>query len=99
MRHTFDFEWDEEKAAKNVLKHGIDFPAATRVFADEFKHVEFDDEHSEHEERWVAIGSVDDLILFVVFTVRDGDVIRIITARKATDDEQKTYCKIQPRRR
>lgn len=71
------FEWDPEKNEINMRKHGISFPYATRVFDDEDRLEVFDEEHSDDEDRYDVIGRVDD-VLFVVYTERPDDIIRII---------------------
>lgn len=83
------FEWDEEKAAVNKLKHGISFEVAAHVFYDPFYIEMYDFEHSDCEDRYVAIGKVED-VLFVVFTERQEN-IRIISARLATAAERRLY--------
>jgi uncharacterized protein len=86
------FEWDEHKNQTNIAKHGIDFRQAVYVFSDPFALSIPDDEHSEDEERWVLLGnSLNEQILLVVHTFRKDDVIRIISARKATTNEQQNY--------
>lgn len=82
------FEWDENKNRSNKQKHGITFETAARVFLDPNLIVVSDPELS--EERWDAIGFVGSL-LFVVYTERDNDKIRIISARKATKEEINGY--------
>lgn len=91
-----DFEWDEEKAIANEQKHGVGFKTAVRVFLDPNWLEDYDSEHGDDEERWIAIGLVDSRLLMVVYTERN-EAIRIISARKATKNEQKAYYKIQPR--
>ena len=83
------FEWDEEKAASNFTKHGIRFETASKVFADENKMIRNDDEHP-WEERYQILGKVGK-ILFVVCTFRRGNVVHIISARRATDPEKVRY--------
>lgn len=83
------FEWDEEKAAKNLKKHKVSFEDAVYVFQDDNRIEFFDSEHSEQEDRYVAIGMVGS-VLFVVFTER-RDVTRIISARKANFIERSYY--------
>ncbi len=87
------FEWDENKNRENKKKHeGISFEIATQVFLDSKRLERFDKEHStEFEERYDVLGLVED-ILFVVFTERKNN-IRIISARKATKEEQYEYYK------
>lgn len=83
------FEWDEEKAALNLKKHGIDFRDAALVFNDENRIEIFDAAHSDYEERYNTIGMVFD-ILFVVYTERRSRT-RIISARIATPKERRMY--------
>ena len=82
------FEWDENKNRINKKKHGVSFEMAARVFLDPNVIVVSDPEI--FEERWNAIGFVGSL-LFVVYTERDNDKIRIISARKATKEEINGY--------
>jgi len=87
------FVWDKLKAESNKTKQGISFEEAASVFiidgAEEFD----DDEHSDYEERLIVIGlSKESRILTVVHCWREDDtVIRIISARKATQLEQKLW--------
>ena len=83
------FEWDEEKERINRQKHGISFETASYVFRDEHYIEMYDFEHSIEEDRYIAIGMVGDL-LFVVFTER-GEIIRLISARLATESERRLY--------
>jgi len=84
------FEWDEDKNKLNKKIHGITFEDAKFVFNDPFKIILPDLYHSEKEERWLAIGMVN-RVLFVVFTEKDNNVIRIISARIGTKAEEKLY--------
>ncbi len=83
------FEWDEEKAAANLKKHGIDFRDAALVFNDPYRIELYDAAHSFEEDRYNTIGMVED-VLFVVYTERDVN-IRIISARIATRQERRLY--------
>ncbi len=86
------FEWDEKKNRTNIKKHGIDFAEAIYVFADPFALNLPDDEHSDNEERWILLGKNFQLtILLIVHTYREGDSIRIVSARKSTKNEQRIY--------
>lgn len=89
------FEWDIFKAQSNLRKHGVSFVEACDVFLDPLAIWLHDDEHSQLEDRWVAIGQVHSKkLVVVVHTWReDGDQIhvRIISARSATAHEAKTY--------
>jgi uncharacterized DUF497 family protein len=95
------FEWDPNKEAINIKKHGITFEQAAYVFADKFSLNMFDDEHSDQEDRWLILGKSNNaMILLVVHTFRNSnneETTRIISARKATKNEEKTYkqrCKL-----
>ncbi len=83
------FEWDDEKAAINFRKHGVTFDTAAKVFGDENRIEEYDEEHSIDEDRWRVIGMVGK-ILFVIYTER-GDYTRLISAREATVKERRRY--------
>lgn len=91
-----EFEWDEEKAAINARKHGVDFETAARVFLDPNRLEDYDSEHGGNEDRWITIGLVETAVLMVVYTERRA-CLRIISARKATKREQKAYQEIQSR--
>ena len=86
------FEWDSEKEKSNIEKHnGITFKMAAQVFFDPHVLIKYDAKHSTvSEERWKAIGMAGD-ILFVVFTERGNDTIRIISARPAQTEEINEY--------
>jgi uncharacterized protein len=87
------FEWDPVKAASNAKKHRVTFEIAKTVFYDDFAVQFFDEEHSFSEERFLLLGmSSDARLLLVCHCEReDGDVIRIISARKATEAESQYY--------
>lgn len=85
------FEWDNNKADSNALKHGITFEEAVTVFADPYLLFTEDSRHSQREEREWAIGEAENgSVVVVVFTMR-GERIRIISARKATKRECQRY--------
>jgi len=88
-----DFEWDDEKAASNNKKHKVSFEEARSVFFDEYAQQFYDSENSSEEDRFLMLGkSVKSRILIVVHCERDGgEIIRIISARKATGKECKFY--------
>ncbi len=83
------FVWDSEKAEKNLKKHGIYFEDAARVFLDDDRIDEFDEIHSDFEDRYKIIGRVRN-ILTVIYTER-GDTNRIISARQADKKEEALY--------
>jgi uncharacterized protein len=87
------FEWDISKAASNARKHKVTFEVAKTVFYDDFALQFFDEEHSFDEERFLLLGmSSDARLLLACHCEREhGDIIRIISARKATDFEAQNY--------
>jgi hypothetical protein len=87
------FAWDEVKAAENRRKHGVAFEEASTVFADENARLKHDPDHSQMEDRFVLLGFSAKLrLLLVCHAYRENDeVIRIISARKATPIERKQY--------
>jgi uncharacterized protein len=88
MVFFMEFEWDATKADSNLVKHGMDFPAATEVFADPRVLVLVDRQHAEL--RYRAIGLVAGVVLSVAYTMR-GEVCRIISARRASRRERQQY--------
>ena len=80
------FEWDSNKREVNLRKHRIDFEDAVGIFDGPIIVRRSDRE----EERWIAIGSLDNRLVAVVFT-RRADVIRIISARRARKNEESQY--------
>lgn len=85
------FEWHPDKAASNRKKHGVDFADAVGVFEDELA-ITVEDQDAEDECRFITIGMDFTLkVLVVVHASRVADVIRIISARKATKKERQTY--------
>jgi uncharacterized protein len=88
------FEWDEAKNRTNIVKHGISFETAKLVFEDPHV-VSFPERNVEGEERWQSLGSADGIvILTVAHTLNDhagNEVIRIISARKASPSERRRY--------
>ena len=87
-----EFEWDDAKDQSNQKKHGVSFAEAQRLFESSDDYLEiFDAEHSEAEERFIAIGPIDRGIVVVVYTEREEDLIRIIGARFANKREQELF--------
>ena len=86
------FEWDDAKDRSNQVKHGVSFVEAQRLFECSDNYLEiFDAEHSETEDRFIAIGPIDRGIVVVVYTEREEDLIRIIGARLADKRERDLY--------
>ncbi len=90
---TLHFEWDARKAAANIRKHGVSFDEAKSVFVDERAKLIDDPDHSEDEDRFVLLGLSSALrLLLVCHCYRSkSNIIRIISARKATAKESKSY--------
>ncbi|MFM1904600.1 MAG: hypothetical protein RLZZ440_2500 [Planctomycetota bacterium] len=86
------FEWDDDKAARNVRKHGITFEDVTSLFTSGVEYLEiFDAEHSDQEERFICIGPIAQGIVLIVIVEVDAGLIRIISARRATRRESSLY--------
>ncbi len=85
-----EFEWDEEKAQANLVKHGVSFPAASRVFEDDARIEWIDSRKDYGEPRYATIGLVNGRCLFVAYTER-GACLRLIMARRATRRERREY--------
>ena len=85
-----DFEWDDDKAAANVRKHGVSFEQAALAFRDLFAVEWLDMREGYGEERIILVGTSQGQILAVVYTERE-ERIRIISARRATKHEKDTY--------
>lgn len=89
---SYRFEWDDDKARSNQIKHGVSFDEAATVFDDSLARI-FDDElHSINETREIIIGhSIKDRLLLICFAERSKELIRIISARLPTKKERKDY--------
>ena len=91
---TDEFEWDAAKAVANLRKHGVAFGDAARVFTDAFADHRFDVDGGYGEQRMIATGMVNGVLLTIVYTER-GERTRLISARKATKHEQFEYYRNQ----
>jgi len=85
------FEWDDAKAAANLRKHRVSFEEAAEVFYDPYAFDDYDSEHSDEEARFFIIGLSSRRMLYVVYAETSGDVMRIISARRASKLERKIY--------
>ena len=87
------FAWDKAKAEENIRKHGVTFEEASTVFADENARLKHDPDHSQTEDRFLLLGISAKLrMLIVCHAYRENDeVIRIISARRATPNERRQY--------
>ena len=86
-----EFEWDPEKAARNLAKHDVSFHEAATVFGDPLATTYDDPDHSDEEDRFLTFGHTSDGRLLVVSHTDRGDRTRIISARKATRKERKQH--------
>ena len=84
------FEWDEEKARANLAKHRVSFLTAAEIFGGEILE-RIDDRENYGEVRFIALGRVNAEVYRVVFTWRGDELIRIISAQKASKDEREIY--------
>jgi uncharacterized DUF497 family protein len=81
-------EWDPTKDEANRKKHGLSFHEAKELFTSSTDFLEiYDDEHSEEEDRFIAIGPIRAGIIVVIYTEPQDEIIRIVSARKATKKE------------
>lgn len=86
-----DFDCDPDKDAANFRKHGVRFSVAVRALLDPYRVEAYDGREDYGEDRWTTIGYVDPVLLYVVYTVRNEETIRLISARKANEQERKKY--------
>jgi uncharacterized DUF497 family protein len=84
------FEWDEAKAAANLLKHGVSFLTAVAIFDNEVLE-RIDDREDYGEVRFIGLGRVELEVYRVVYTWRAENLVRIISAQKAGKHERETY--------
>ena len=89
--HAMEFEWDEDKARNNALKHKVDFDEAATVFGDPLSSTFPDPDHSLEEDRYITIGTSGRGRVLIVSHTDRQDRIRIISARKATRHERRVY--------
>lgn len=86
------FEWDPDKDVSNRGKHGVSFEEAKTVFTDQFARLIAGPDHSQEEDRFILLGmSIYSNLLVVCHCTRTGEVIRIISARKADKQERRIY--------
>ena len=87
------FTWDKRKNTTNQKKHGVSFEEAKTVFLDEYARLIPDPDHSDEEDRFILLGFSAHLRMLIVSHcyIDEGQIIRIISARKANKSEQKQY--------
>ena len=85
-------EWNQDKDRANQAKHKVSFETACLVFEDP-GHLSIQDRYEHNEERWQTLGMVDDVVLLLVAhtVIEDEEIVRIISARKATRRERFIY--------
>jgi uncharacterized protein len=86
-----EFEWDVQKAANNLRKHGVSFEEAATVFGDPLSVTYYDPDHSIAESRYIIVGMSRAGRLLIVAHSDRGENIRIISARQTTARERKQY--------
>jgi uncharacterized protein len=85
------FDWDENKATRNSLKHGVSFEEAKTVFDDPLYVDFYDPNHSNDEKRYLIVGQSSQGKLLIVSYTERGDSIRLISAREVTRVEREAY--------
>jgi hypothetical protein len=85
-----EFEWDQAKARSNLEKHGVSFLTAAAIFLNE-RLERVDDREDYGEVRWIALGRVDIEVYRVVYTWRAENFVRIVSAQRASKDEEEIY--------
>jgi uncharacterized protein len=85
------FDWDENKAVSNLLKHGVSFEEAKTVFDDPLYVDFYDPAHSEEEDRYLIVGESSQRRLLIASYTERGNLIRLISAREVTRTERKVY--------
>lgn len=88
---SLEFEWEPDKAARNLRKHTVSFQEAATVFGDETGATVYDPDHSEAEERFLTIGYSNRGRLLIVAHTDRGNRIRIISARPLKPSERRQY--------
>ena len=89
---TLNFEWDDEKAAANLINHRVAFEDAARVFYDPARLDLYDGREDYGEDRFLTVGLFGTVMLVVTYTMR-GETVRLISARKTERHEQPDYWK------
>jgi hypothetical protein len=86
------FEWDPAKDNSNRIKHDLSFDEASELFKAGVDYLEiYDEEHSDEEDRFIAIGPIRRGVIVVAYTERDGDVLRILSVRMASKRERQLF--------
>lgn len=90
--NSIHMEWDEQKNEANIRTHGIDFNDASDIFN---KHmlIKMDNRKDYGEKRWIGLGLLEGVVIVIVYTMRNHNILRIISIRKANRNERKIYQK------
>jgi len=93
VKQGCEYHGDNSKNASNQRKHRVSFNVAARVFLYPDRIEMYDDREDYGEDRWITIGAVESALLVVTYTVREvgGELIRLISARRANAQERKAY--------
>lgn len=88
-----EFEWDQAKANRNLKKYGVSFEEAKSVFYDDFARQFYDETYSKDKDRFLLLGlsNTSRILLVCHCELESNDIIRIISARKATSNERQLY--------
>jgi uncharacterized protein len=86
-----ELEWSAAKAKSNLQKHGVSFDDAALVFYDPARIETYDGREDYGEDRWATVGLAHTIALYVVYTMRNDETVRLISARKANAKEQRHY--------
>jgi uncharacterized protein len=93
-------EWDSAKDQVNLAKHGLSFDEAGALFKSGVEYLEiYDEEHSDAEDRFIAIGPIERGVIVVSYTERDDGALRILSARWATKNERRRFDEYRRKRR
>ena len=85
------FAWDSEKAASNLSKHGVSFEEGRTIFADPDEVMLPDPDHSAEEERYISIGRATNGEVMLACYTENGDLIRLVSVRRAVPAEIQIY--------
>ena len=85
------FAWDQKKASNNLAKHGVSFEEAATAFGDPLSNTFPDPDHSMEEPRFIILGLSEQGRIVVVAHTDDGEIVRITSARQATQGERKSF--------
>ena len=89
-QQELEFEWDPAKAKSNLDKHGVSFLTAAAIFQNE-RLERVDDRKDYGEVRWIALGRADVEVYRVIYTWRAENLVRIVSAQRASKDEEEIY--------